>query len=321
MLNDVRPPRCRTLVFCTAHVDDVTVWDGRYRRWFDALTSSGLHCTTALMVDDGSGSLPEWPDVTIVREGESLVSDAARVLFHFEHNLGRASVFDFPGWYRSFTFACEYADRNRFDKVVHIESDAFIVSKRLRDYIDDVDDGWIALWCAMHDFPEITLQVMAGSGLSAYRTFCASVPHEALVGHAYETQIPFTRIERGFVGDRYGERLPYVPVEADYVSQAPEADRSYYWWMAPTADGSQAPPTASSRSDRTRRLDRDNEILRYDRGRLQTTIYALQNELDALQRENRELRITLAARPSTRLLRLARLFRVRILGNNPRPRP
>ena len=318
MLDQIRPPRRGTLVFCTAHVDDVTVWDGRYRRWLDALTSSGLHCSTALMVDDGSESLPEWPDVAIIREGECLISEAARVLFHFDRNLGRASVFDFPGWYRSFTFACEYADRNGFDKVVHIESDAFIVSERLRDFINEVDDGWIALWCALHQFPEITIQVMAGSGLSAYRTFCASVPHETLVGHPYETQIPFTRIERGFVGDRYGERLPYVPVEADYVSQAPEADRSYYWWMAPAADGLQAVPTALSQADRMRRLDRDNKILRYDRGRLQTTIYALQEELEALQRANRELRTELATRPLMRLLGLARRFRVRMSGSKAR---
>ncbi len=263
------------------------------------------------MVDDGSATMPDGPDVVVIGEGECLVVDAPRVVFHFEHNLGRRSVFDFPGWYRSFKFACEYADRNGFTKVVHIESDAFVISERLRDYINAVHDGWLALWCIKHDFPEITIQVMAGSGLTAYRTFCERVPHEALVGHPYETQLPFTRIEKGFIGDRYGEGLPYVPVEADFVSQALEADPSYYWWMKPAANGPKPIASTVSDAERLRRLDRNNEILRYDRGRLQTMIYGLQNEVATLQRVNQDLCAQLTTQPMRRLRGFA--YRLRAL--------
>ncbi|RYC29205.1 hypothetical protein D3273_25135 [Lichenibacterium minor] len=225
----------RTLVFCTAHVDDETVWDGRYRRWFDGIAASGIAHDTALMIDDRSGSVPGWSDLTILCEGERERGTSPKMLYRFEQNLGRRSLFDFPGWHRSFTFACRFADRHGFDKVVHVESDTFVISRRLRDYIDAAADDWIALWCSLHGFPEITIQVMAGAGLAAYRTF-SDIPHEALVGRPYEGQIPFTRVETGFIGDRYGERLPYVPVDADFVSQAPEADRSYFWWF-PTGVG------------------------------------------------------------------------------------
>lgn len=293
----------KTLVFCTAHVDDETVWDGRYRRWFDAITASGLRHHTALMVDDGSPALPDWPDVTVLREGENLATAAPRVVFHFAENLGRRGLFDFPGWHRSFAFAAEFAEANGFAKVVHVESDAFVVSQRLRRHIDGLDEGWTAFWCPSHGFPEITLQVMAGAGLPAYRAFCASVPHAALVGRPYEEQFPFTRIERGFTGDRYGERLPYVPVEADYVSQAPEADASYYWWLPPGLfDPARASPDGGS-------LARHNEILRHDRGRLQTMVYRLQAEVADLRRAaaDREAR-----RPKARLCRLlGRLARFR----------
>ncbi len=306
--------RSGTLIFCTAHVDDESVWDGRYRRWFDALSMSDLDCGTALMVDDGSATMPDWTDVAVIREGECLVTDASRVLFQFKHNLGRRSVFDFPGWYRSFTFACEYADRNGFTKVVHIESDAFVISERLRDYINAVHDEWLTLWCTLHNFPEITIQIMAGSGLTAYRTFCEQVPHEALVGRPYEAQLPFTKIEKGFIGDRYGERLPYVPVEADFVSQALEADSSYYWWMKPAAHGPKPIESKVSDAERLRRLGRDNDLLRYDRGRLQTMIYGLQNEVATLRHVNQNLCTQLTARPVRRLCGFANRLRALIRG-------
>jgi hypothetical protein len=286
----------KTLVFCTAHVDDETVWDGRYRRWFDAIAASGLRHDTALMVDDGSPVLPDWQDVALLREGESLATATPRVLYHFAENLGRRAIFDFPGWHRSFTFAAEFAEANGFTKVIHLESDAFVVSQRLRDHIDGIDQGWTAFWCPSHGFPEITLQVMAGVGLAAYRDFCASVPHAALVGRPYEEQIPFSHIERGFTGDRYGERLPYVPIEADFVAQAREADASYYWWVPP---GTFDRP-GNGRDARS--LARHNEILRYDRGRLQAMIYGLQAEVADLRgaAADRDAR-----RPAARLRRAA----------------
>lgn len=296
----------KTLVFCTAHVDDETVWDGRYRRWFDAVAASGLRHATALMVDDGSPALSDWPDVTVLREGQGLATAAPRVLFHFAENRGRRGLFDFPGWHRSFTFAAEFAGVNGFDKVVHVESDAFVVSQRLRRHIDGLDEGWTAFWCPSHGFPEITIQVMAGAGLAAYRAFCTSVPHAALVGRPYEEQLPFTAVERGFVGDRYGERLPYVPAEADYAAQAPEADASYHWWMPP---GTSDPARAASD---VRGLARHNEILRYDRGRLQAMIAGLQAEVAGLQRRNADLE---GRRAAARLRRV--LGRLRRRGNAP----
>ncbi len=291
----------KTLIFCTSHVDDETVWDGRYRRWLDAIAASGPRHDAVLMVDDGSPALPDWPDVHVIRESEDLRTSSPRVLFHFRENLGRRGLFDFPGWHRSFRFAAAFAEANGFDKVMHIESDAFVVSHRLRQHIDALDEGWTAFWCPSHGFPEITLQVMAGSGLDAYRVFCADVPHAALVGRPYETSIPFTHVERGFTGDRYGERLPYVPVEADYVSQAPEADASYFWWL-PLGAAEPARRVADAAS-----LARHNEMLRHDRSRLQAMIYGLQAEVADLQRREQ---IQEARRPMRRLRRWGgRLFR------------
>ena len=51
---------------------------------------------------------------------------AQAVLFHFKNNLGRPSVYDYPGWFRSFTFVATYAQAYQFEKIVHIESDPYL---------------------------------------------------------------------------------------------------------------------------------------------------------------------------------------------------
>ena len=120
----VRP---KTLIFCTAFASTPNAWESRYRRWLRAIRSSQLEYDSILIVDDGSPVLPEWTDIAI-GTGEIDQLPAEKILlYHFEEHLGRKAIFDFPGWYRSFTFAGRYAHAHGFEKVVHIESDAFLI--------------------------------------------------------------------------------------------------------------------------------------------------------------------------------------------------
>ncbi len=166
----------KTLVFCTAYVpspkiagtyvpsmehgtayleaadgeDKFYSWNLRYRIWLEALLASELKFDQILIVDDGSPTLPQWDDVTIKREQDSILSSDKIVLFHFDQNLGRHAVSDFPGWVRSFLFAGRYARANGFTRVIHLESDAFLISWRLQSYANAVSDGWVTLWCPRH---------------------------------------------------------------------------------------------------------------------------------------------------------------------------
>ena len=144
----------RTLVFCTAYAENPRTWDQRYRTWLRAVRSSGLRYDQLLIIDDGSAILPRWPDITVVSESEKPQHHAAIVLFHFGIRLGRGGLRDYPGWFRSFCFAAQYAKENGFAKVVHIELDAFVISARFAAFINDVSQGWVGFQLPRHKMPE-----------------------------------------------------------------------------------------------------------------------------------------------------------------------
>ena len=234
----------RTLVFCTAHVGPDTPaqggWQARYRRWVDAVRCGGLRFDQALIIDDGSATLPDWPDLAIIDEPTLARSHAPLVLHHFADRLGRRGLSDFPGWVRSFFFAARYAQAHGFDRVVHLESDAFLVSRRIVAWCNGVEDGWQALWCPRYSRPEAGIQVIAGAGVEAWRRFAAQ-PVEAMAGQVIETTLPFTQVERGFIGDRYTEAAALVPRSADWCMQAEcppgVAPLDFYWWLPVQAAG------------------------------------------------------------------------------------
>ena len=233
--------RQRTLVFCTAFTwPDAPLWhgwEGRYRIWLDAVAGSDLAWDQILLVDDGSAALPHWPDVTILGESDPLLCTAPVVLYHFTEHLGRRSVSDFPGWVRSFFFAARYAQANGFQKVVHIESDAFLVSARCRRYFDSADEGWIAMWCPRWERPESGIQIIAGGAMAA---FCrlAERHYEEYAGVVIERDLPFTHVEKALRGDRHGEYLDRVPLDADFTMQASNVhgvEREVFFWWLPQA--------------------------------------------------------------------------------------
>lgn len=225
-------------MFCTAYAPSVRIWDMRYRRWLDAVLAADIDATQVLMVDDGSSVLPGWPDTPVysgdtLADAAPLVGRAGQVLFHFTEHLGRLDVMNFPGWHRSFAFAVAYAEAAGFDRVIHLESDAFLVSPRMRAYVRARTRGWTAMWCEKYQFPEIAVQVIGGDQLPALAAF-AREPYAGLIGTLPEFALPYTNIERDLVGDRYGEAETDVPRTADFACQVPcQREPRYYWWLRP----------------------------------------------------------------------------------------
>src|SRR5271166_26974 len=233
--------RPKTLVFCTGFSDSRELWNARHGRWLRAIRSSRLAYDAILIVDDGSPVLPDWPGLTIWTDAEDHagVDRLPELVFHhFSERLGRRSDWDFPGWYRSFVFAGRFAVSHGFEKLIHIESDAFLISQRVQSYFNDFTDGWAALWCPRYDFAESALQVMAGNAVRHLAEFEKSHPQANLVHRTLEDQLPLDVINKAFKGDRYGEYLPFVPLDADYAGQIrANMPESYYRWMVPAAPG------------------------------------------------------------------------------------
>ncbi len=225
----------KTLIFCTAFAKTPDEWDERYARWLQAIRTSGLIYDGILVVDDGSPVLPDWPDAEIRHDTGAArppAEAAPLCLFHFENHLGRRPRFNFPGWYRSFAFAGRYAHACGFEKIIHIESDAFVIGSRLRHYLNNLRSGWTALWCPRWKFPETALQVIAGEAIPRFANIEQTHPHDSLVGRPIELQLPFDHVEKGFIGDRYGEYLRFVPGNAEFAAQAGSGrSDGYHWWL------------------------------------------------------------------------------------------
>ena len=204
----------KTLIFCTGWSNEQDNWN-TYKNWLGAIGGSNLKYNQILIPDDGSVVLPSFGE--IIGELPDIQPKGDIVVYHWEQNLGRPSHLDYPGWYRSFMFAATYASRYGFEKVVHIESDARIISERLQLYINSVIDGWAAFWCPRHSFPETGIQIIAGESMRRYVEL-SKTPYEFFIGQHAEGYLPVT-VVYNFIGDRYGEYLPTIPENADYAVQ------------------------------------------------------------------------------------------------------
>lgn len=215
-------PIMKTLLFCTSYAADAETWSARYRRWVDFCLDGKLTHDQLLLVDDGSPQLPSWRGLKTLQELPDRQPSEKMVLFHFGNNLGRGGVVDYAGWFRSFTLAAVYARKYGFEKVVHVESDSFVFSRRMVDYINRLSTGWTTFWCPRWNFPETCIQVICQDQLESY-AHLAEIPYASqLAGKPIEMLLPFTQVRKDFVGDRYGEYAQWLPDKIDFACNIPE---------------------------------------------------------------------------------------------------
>jgi hypothetical protein len=215
----------------------------RWGRWVKAVVNSGVHADKILIVDDGSPFVPHWPDVPIVSTETAGVGPAKVEIRHFSDRRGRdVGGEPFPGWYRSFAHATLYGIREGFDKIIHIEADAFLITDRAVDYFNECDRGWVCLWSSSHRWPESTMQIINKDQFQACYAFFSQpyANHLASPHLPIEKLIPFTFINKELIGNRFGEFSDTIPYGADYASQVRWGKGAdYYWWMS--NDGTRKP--------------------------------------------------------------------------------
>ena len=253
------------LIFCTCYADSLAVWESRYRRWITAVRRTGLTVRQILIVDDGSPCVPDWPDATFVDEGAPIPADAQLVVYRFKERLGRAGTENYPGWYRSFCFAGRYATQLGVEKVVHIESDAFLISSRIQETFNNFREGWASVYVERYSMPESAIQVIAGSSIDALRAF-SETPYQARIGKAIENVIPFTHVFKEFKGGRYGETLDYVPLDAEWAVQIfppLRDDDRYYWWLQDRKDSIQDRPSVNEIIEKYRKIPDTGDDIRH----------------------------------------------------------
>lgn len=194
----------KTLLFCTAYATTPEEWNGRYKHWHDYYKSIALNHDKMLMFDDGSPLMPTFCEQDTI--------------YTFPTHLGKKSILDYDGWYRSFSTAIRYAKENAFKKIVHCEADAYLLSNNIIDFVNCMNRGWHTFWCPRHKMHESALQVICEDQFDSAIDF-TSKPYDAYRNRAIDDLFPYTNVHTAFKGDRYGEYLTEIPSEAHYSCQ------------------------------------------------------------------------------------------------------
>lgn len=195
----------KSIIFCTSFIKDARAWETRYKRWLDYYQDFPLDVVKKVMIDDGSPYLPPAEVIKTVSNTAPLASEEAEnLIIRFDNNLGRQSIKDYPGWWRSFLHSINVARELGADKIIHIESDAYILSPRLRDFIEQTRTGWHVLWTEHNNFPEAAIQVICRDQFEIFEDFKAKNPTLHFPDMA-EHMLPFTAVNKEFKGDRYSE--------------------------------------------------------------------------------------------------------------------
>lgn len=196
-----------TLLFCTSYIRTRKEWINRYKRWINYYDDGKIENTRRILIDDGSPYLPETDEIRVIPDNENASNYNDNVMIvHFKDNLGRHSISDYPGWWRSFFFSLDIALEFNVDKIVHIESDAYILNKNLAKFINSTTKGWSVLWTPHYSMPETAIQIICSDQFDSFRNFQDNF-HKVDKGKLAEHLLPFTSVNKDFKGDRYSETL------------------------------------------------------------------------------------------------------------------
>ena len=217
----------KTFIFCTSYFDNPEVYEKRYQKWINYYDEHPFtndkdmflidDCSDLeLITDDRVHSIKEdqLGNFTDVDNKINLHSFHDRKGLNWSHNSANNE-----GWWRSFSAALNIAEEYNYDKIVHIESDAYLISQRVFDYVEEIKTGWTAFWAPRYYFPESCLQVICKDQFESFKDFASCGYHELSKKGLAERVIPFTHVEKKFLGDRYGETVKQQLKGIDYLCQ------------------------------------------------------------------------------------------------------
>ena len=198
-------PPGRALIFCTSYINDVE----RYRRWIDYMLPrrAAFGADRVFLINDGCEHADFDARIAAIDGAAPLAESlpGELVMVTFPERLGRTSMFCYPGGWRSFTYSVRLARRYGYDKIIHIESDAYVCSRRLADYIRRVNRGWTALWSQHYLFPETAIQIICRDAYAELEAYADRGPAFFRAStRAAEYLLPFDKIEHRFRGERCG---------------------------------------------------------------------------------------------------------------------
>lgn len=111
--------------------------------------------------------------------------------------------------------------RMGYKKIICIDSDGYLNSERILEWVKTTNTGWQALWCPAHKFPDASMMILNEDAFSLHRAFCRT-PWRRQLGMVLENAIPITGVETKFNADRFGIHNipPPAREDIDYYGEA-----------------------------------------------------------------------------------------------------
>jgi hypothetical protein len=216
-----------SFIFCTSCIRNSSQYHyvNRYQRWINYYLTllKELDANRLFLIDDGGTDGQK--EIPLLQNELPDNLEHPVNLFRFTEGLGRNTDADFPGWWRSFLFSMEIAGKYGYKKIIHIESDFFIVSQKLKTFIREIDHGWTSLYSHFHGFPETAIQVICEDAFPLFHELRDQVRSANYRTTTLAEQlIPFTNINKDFIGDRIGEPNVLAKWMTDHISQFGKLD-------------------------------------------------------------------------------------------------
>ncbi len=208
----------KTLLFAPCFLDEGERLQ-RNVKWLNYYNelADNLNYDEILLVDNGSKPESLWK-----LQARTLPLNVPLTIEEHDVHLPRIKSNAYGFWYYAFGQAVKYAMKNNYEKILHCDTDVYILNQKMIDWCNNTNTGWTSLWCSMHGFPETTFQIIGKDQFKNAHKFFTRDFLEFYPFDIAETRIPWTHIEKGFNGDRFGEK-PNKPdfSKIDWTGQTP----------------------------------------------------------------------------------------------------
>lgn len=184
----------------------------RYEKWlnYHLAIKNELGFDHIFLVDNAS------PPDNIEKLQNAYKNDVT--VYSFIDHLPRFGGLAYPYCWRGMDWAKKAIRGFTAKKMIFLDSDFYVLTPKLAKYIKELDTGWTAMWCPKYEFPEAALHVLCEDSFPLLVDFpIPSYTHYN--GQHMEKLLPFTHIEKDFVGDRYGETKEPQTNEMDFYGQ------------------------------------------------------------------------------------------------------
>lgn len=137
----------------------------------------------------------------------------------FAIHMPRTGMLEYPYCWRVLRQSGIDLPEAGYEKLIHIDTDLFILKQSVIDYINACNTGWVAFWDEVNRFPEAAFTVLNKDAFPLYKQAgnIESVYNKNNV--LMEKALPYTHIEKGFHGGRFAERGLPIDSTMDFIGQ------------------------------------------------------------------------------------------------------